>query len=218
MTSPADVVAFHADYDKHPDDRVRLFRAVAGLLPRPASVLYAGSYIDIAPSIWFDDVLYVDVDKRAARFFAQEDAVAELVRAKRRAGGQPVEPEPTLTFEHADFEEPLPVQDGSVDVLISMYAGFISEHCTRYLRTGGYLVTNNSHGDASMASLDPDYTLVAVINSSDGDYQADTDDLDRYLVPKKGTRPTIEELHEMNRGAAYTHPAFVYVFRRTPPR
>ena len=37
---PVDVAAFHARYDRHPDDRVRLFKAVTTLLPRRAKVLY----------------------------------------------------------------------------------------------------------------------------------------------------------------------------------
>ena len=214
MTSPADVVAFHAEFDKHPDDRIRLFVAVAETVPTPAVVMYAGSYVDIGPSIWFDNVIYVDIDKRAARFFSHHDDVVDLVSEKRTSAGQQERPRPDITFHHSDYQDQLPVEDGSVDVLISMYAGFISEHCTRYLRSGGHLVTNDSHGDASMASLDQNYELVAVITSADGDYQASSHNLDRYLVPKKGDPPTVEELHETQRGAANTHPALVYVFRR----
>lgn len=215
MTSPADVTVFHADFDQHPDDRIRLFKAVAETVPTPIVAMYAGSYVDIGPSIWFDDVIYVDVDKRAARFFGQHDDVLDLISEKRTSAGQQGRQRPDITFHHADYQDPLPVEDGSVDVLISMYAGFISEHCTRYLRRGGHLVTNNSHGDASMASLDPNYELVAVITSADGDYRASSRDLDRYLVPKKGDPPTVEELHKTQRGAAYTHPASVYVFQRS---
>ena len=40
--------------------------------------------------------------------------------------------------------------EGRVDVLLSQYAGFISEPCKGYLRAGGVLVANNSHGDARL--------------------------------------------------------------------
>ncbi|MEM9039284.1 MAG: class I SAM-dependent methyltransferase [Actinomycetota bacterium] len=214
MTSPADVAAFHAAYDVHPDDRVRFFGAVAEALPDVRTVLYPGSYVDIAASVWFDDVTYVDLDRRTPRFFGQHAAVGELVARKRSAIGRPTEPAPTITFHHADYREPLPVDDESVDLLVSMYAGFISEHCSRSLRPGGHLVTNNSHGDASMATLDPGFALVAVVTSESGHYRVVDHDLDRFLVPKNGAPPTRDELHRTQRGIAYTTPAFAYVFRR----
>ncbi len=214
MTSPTDVAAFHAEYDRHPDDRVHLFGAVAELLPDGVKVLYPGSYVDIGPSVWFDDVTYVDVDKRAPRFFAQHDAVLDLIGTKRREVGQPLAPQPAVAFHHLDYREPLPLSDDSFDLLISLYAGFISEHCTRYLKSGGLLLVNGSHGDAAMASLDANCELVAVLQKRTGGYQAVCDDLDGYLKPKRGAAPTVAELHESNRGIAYTKPAFAYVFRR----
>ena len=63
VTPPVDVAAQHARYDRHADDRVRLFEAVAAVLPRGATVLYPGSFIDIGPSVWFDRVTYVDTDR-----------------------------------------------------------------------------------------------------------------------------------------------------------
>lgn len=213
MTSPVNVAAFHAEYDHHKDDRVRLFAVLAAVVPADATILYAGSYVDIGPSVWFDDVTYVDVDKRAARFFAQTDAVNALIEAKRSAAGNATAAAPKATFHQLDYRNDLPIDVGTLDVLVSMYAGFITEHCTRYLRPGGLIVTNNSHGDASMASLDPNNQLIAVITSSHGQYRYRENDLDSYLAPKRGTPPTIDELHRVNRGVAYTKPAFGYVFR-----
>ena len=213
MTSPADVAAFHAEYDRHTDDRIRLFRAVAAHIPRTEPVLYPGSYVDIAPSVWFDEVTYVDLDKRANRFFAQEAKVGALINAKRAAADADVEAAPRVAFEHADYREPLSVADGSVGLLVSLYAGFISEHCSRYLRSGGRLLVNDSHGDASMASLDPAYRLSAVVLSRSGDYRVSSDDLDRHLQPKAAA-PTVAGLHERQRGVAYTTSPFAYVFTR----
>lgn len=215
MVSPTDVAAFHADYDRHPGDRVRLFAAVAAAIPTAAAVLYPGSYVDLAPSVWFDDVTYVDMDKRAARFFAQTDDVAALIARERRSAGRPATPEPRFAFHHLDYRSDLPVADRSVDLLVSLYAGFISEHATRHLRTGGHLLANDSHGDASMATLDPRFELAGVVLSAEGDYRVATDGLDPYLEPKRGAPPTVEQLHETNRGIAYTRPGFAYLFRLT---
>lgn len=208
-----DVAKFHRDYDRHPDDRIRLFDAVSGHVTADR-VLYPGSYVDIAPSVFYDEVIYVDVDRRTPRFFAQVEPVAELVAAKRRAIGRPTEPPPIIEFHHLDYNDPLPIAERSVDLLISLYAGFISEACAAYVKPGGHLLANPSHGDVAMADLDPGYELVAVVHSRDGAYVVDDRGLDRYLIPKKGERPTAEQLHDDGRGIAYTRPAFAYLFRR----
>lgn len=210
--SKLDVARFHADFDTHRDDRIRLFRAVAEFVS-PATVLYPGSYVDIAPSVFSDDVHYVDTDRRAARFFDQEADVRRLIEDKRTGTG-PATTDFAVRFDHADYQGELPIEDGSVDLLISLYAGFISESCSRYLAAGGVLLVNNSHGDASMASLDSSYELVAVVTSRDGRYRVMTEGLDGYLVTKNGIAPTVEGLHASGRGVGYTKSPFAYLFRR----
>jgi hypothetical protein len=177
-------------------------------------VLYPGSYVDIAPSVFFDDVCYVDVDRRAGRFFSQGDDVRRLIADKRRQAGREYASF-SVQFEHLDYTEPLSIADRSIDLLISLYAGFISEACTRYLAPGGHLLANDSHGDASMASLDRRYELVAAVTSSGSGYRVSTADLDSYLVRKRGASPTAEELRTSGRGPRYAKSPFAYLFRRT---
>ena len=213
MTSPGDDARFHAEFDIHPDDRVRLFRAITEIVPSTARVLYPGSYVDIAPSVWFDDVTSVDTDDRAARFFDQTEAVDELVRAKRCALNRPEHPI-AITFHHRDYRTLLPEPSESFGLLVSLYAGFISEHCTDHLERGGLLLVNPSHGDAAMASIDPRYQLAGVVTSSDGDYRISTTDLDSYLIPKQHRTVTKQSLHDNGRGIAYTRSPFAYLFTR----
>ncbi len=215
MNAPAvDVDALYGDFDsRHPDDRLRMYTALADHLD-PESVLYPGSYVEIAPSVHFDDVTYVDSDRRAARFFAASDAVAALVQTKRQAVGHADRGPASIAFHHRDYTGELPLAEGSVDLLISMYAGFVSEHCTRYLRRGGHLLVNPSHGDASMAAIDPRYRLVAAVNRREGRYRIHSEHLDRFLVPRRGSPPTRSELHRLGRGVAYTRSPFAYLFRK----
>ena len=212
---PVDVAAQHASYDRHPDDRVRLFEAVAAVLPTSTAVLYPGSFIDIGPSVWFDQVTYVDSDRRAARFFAQAGDVGRLVISKRMAAGAPSASAPEVRFHGIDYRRPMPFDNRSIDLLVSLYAGLVSEYCTRYLRPGGILLANNSHGDGSLAALDPGYALCGVVTCRDGRYRVTTDRLAAYLVPKRGFPPTAGELHRNNRGIAYTRAPFAYLFRRS---
>lgn len=193
--------------DRHPGDRQRLFSAVHDAFA-PRSALYPGAFVDLAPSFVIDDVTYVDIDRRAARFFADTDGIDELIQACRCAPGHA-----RWRFIAADYRDHLPVADASVDLLISLYAGLVSQHCTRYLRPGGLLLANPSHGDASLAALDPRYRLCAAVQSRSDDYRIVTDDLERFLRPKDPRRATVEHITRTGRGIAYTTSAFGYLFR-----
>lgn len=196
-----------AKQDQHPGDRWRLFGAVAEFVDA-STVLYPGSYVDLAPSFVFDSVTYLDVDKRAATFFADINGVREIVAEHDR----PTDPD--IAFIHADYRSDLDLPDDHFDLLVSLYAGFITEHCTRHLRLGGTLLVNPSHGDAAMASIDPRYELAGVVNARGGHYRVSTSDLDSYLIPKRPQPVTVETLHETGRGVVYTKSPFAYLFGR----
>ena len=194
--------------DQPVGDRLRLFAAVAGAMD-VATVLYPGSYVDLAPSFIWPSVTYVDVDRRASRFFSDHEGVGELLTERGVDPGVHA-----FRFLHTDYQERLALEDRSFDLLISLYAGFVSEHCTRYLRKGGFLLVNSSHGDAAMASIDDRYRLSAVATSRAGDYRVRTSGLSEYLVPKREIEVTREYLHGTGRGIAYTKSPFAYLFER----
>lgn len=193
-----------AKQNRHDGDRQRLFETVAAVRPG-RRVLYPGSYVDVAASFAFAHVTYIDVDARALRFFADRDGIGEILGPGRTAG---------VEFLHSDYTDHLPYPDQSFDLLVSLYAGFVSEACTQYLRIGGTLLVNPSHGDAAMASIDPRYVLTGVVKARDGSYQVRQTDLDTYLVPKKEVELTPAYLHERGRGIAYTRAPFAYLFER----
>jgi hypothetical protein len=68
--------------DRHPGDRLRLFAAVAEFVGG-SPVMYPGSFVDVAASFVFDNVTYVDSDRQAARFFADEAGVEEIIAHHR---------------------------------------------------------------------------------------------------------------------------------------
>ncbi|HKJ54773.1 MAG TPA: hypothetical protein VJ978_02190 [Nitriliruptoraceae bacterium] len=199
-----------ARQDKAVGDREPLYRAVAESdVVDARTVLYPGSYVDLAPSFVFPSVTYVDVDKRANRFFGDRDGVRAIVASRR---GSP--PDSRITFLHADYTTPLDLPEGHFDLLISVYAGFVSEHCTQHLRVGGTLLVNSSHGDAAMAGLDPRLELAAVVTSRAGAHRVDASDLDRWMVARKDVEVSADLLHETGRGIAYTRSPFAYLFTR----
>jgi hypothetical protein len=194
--------------DQHRGDRHRLFRAVAESLD-VTSVLYPGSYVDLAPSFVWPSVTYVDIDRRAGQFFSDESGVHQLLVE------HDVNPAThSVRFIGADYTNPLGLEDGEFDLLISLYAGFVSEACTRYLRVGGTLLVNPSHGDAAMTSIDQRYRLTAVVTSRSGRYSVNSRDLDTYLISKRDVAVTKELLHASGRGVAYTKSPFAYLFER----
>lgn len=193
--------------NQHPGDRFRLFRAVRQAIA-PKAVLYPGSYVDIAPSFVFPDVTYVDMDRRAKRFFDDPEGVREIINIQEEA-----RPDAAFSFIQSNYAQ-LSLPQQSFDLLISLYAGFISEYCTDFLKIGGHLLVNPSHGDAALASLDKRYQLAGALVLQAGDYRVVETDLETHLQPKKPMEATRELLFETNRGIAYTRPAFAYLFQR----
>ncbi|WP_396667196.1 hypothetical protein [Microbacterium sp. R86528] len=191
-------------------DRSGLFEGLVDRWPVDCA-LYLGSYVDLSPSVAIAAVTYVDVDRRAARFFADAQRVAADLQGRARPGAAT-----EVKFLDADFTAPLAVAARSVDLIISLFTGPCWDECERYLRAGGLFLANASHGDASLAALDARLTLVAAATHRDGVYRWNTHDLDRYLVPKKPAAATAEAIRAAGRGIAYTRPAFAYLFRYEP--
>ncbi len=197
-----------ADQDRHRGDRGRLFRSVKQAVGA-VRVLYPGSFVDIAPSFVFPSVTYVDTDARAAKFFADERGI-EAIIAEQDA----VPARREMRFIHSDYTGDLGIEPESFDLLVSLYAGFVSEACTQYLRVGGTLLVNPSHGDTAMASIDDRYELIGVVKARSGEYRVSTSDLENHLIPKKPVEITAAFLHARGRGIAYVTAPFAYLFRR----
>lgn len=176
---------------------------------QPERVLYPGSFIHVAASFVFPSVVYVDNDRNAKRFFSKmEDVVSFVARQKDYDGA------PEMVFHGSSYEADIPEADGSFDLIISLFAGFISKPCKRYLKLGGVLAVNNSHGDAGLASIDPDYEFIGVIQGRWDRLRVAEENLDDYFKPKKETAVTEAVIRELNRGIAYTKSAKGYLFKR----
>ncbi len=187
-------------------DRSDLFAALTTAW-HPTKALYPGSYLDLSPSTAIPSVTYVDTDRRAARYFADKAlATAELHGRTLPGAGT------DIAVLHADYTEPLAIPPASFDLLISLYAGPVWEHCRHYLSPQGLLLANTSHGDASLAALDPALRLVAAVHHRADKYRLDTADLDSYLIPKRPSAADPDTIRRQGRGIAYTKTAFAYVF------
>ncbi len=188
-------------------ERLDLFQLLAARYGI-CSAVYPGSFVHITPSFVYPLTAYIDNDKRAKKFFA-DPRLGELIASRKTYP----EAADFSFYSHSYFQE-IPELLGRFDLLISQYAGFVSQHGKRYLRPGGYLLANNSHGDASMADIDEDFQLVAVVQGKNGSYRLTEKDLASYMVPKKPVEITKALLEERQRGIGYTKTASMYVFQK----
>lgn len=202
------VPKLYNDYfiQKH-DERAGLFQALAEHFAIQSG-LYPGSFVHITPSFFVPEMVYVDTDRRCPAFFA-EDATLRYITARKQYPQSA-----TVRFHHADFLKGFSEPEQTFDLLLSFYAGFVSEYCSRYLRAEGILVVNNSHGDAPLAYLNPIYELIGVVNRRADRFTLSFQDLTTYFVPKSGKPLDKSEVLKTMRGPAYTKAPYAYIFKK----
>lgn len=171
-------------------------------------VLYPGSYVHITPIFVFPIVTFNDVYKKLQNFY-KSDEIKAYINSRKLYSGKPL-----YSYICSDYEKSMPIKEEEYDLLISQYAGFVSRACKKYLKKGGILVVNNSHGDASMASISTDYTFIAVINKRNSRFIHSTRDLSKFFIPKKNIKITEEFLEKHQRGVGYTKTATNYIFKK----
>jgi hypothetical protein len=205
-----DVAAlYHEHYVSTSFERLEMFKLLAQHYGE-GRVLYAGSFAHVTPSFVFPSVVYVDEDKQARRFFA--DSTLPAFIAEHKTYPQ----DASVIFHAADYRQGFPEPDANFDLLISQYAGFVGHYCKRYLKVGGVLVANDSHGDASIALLDSDYVFDAVLTHRGERYCLTHHGLEAYFVPKPKSKTEITPayLFKHQRSPGYVKTANAYVFRR----
>lgn len=175
----------------------------------PMKVLYPGGFIHINASYVFPDVTYVDNNKNAIRFFKIPADVLEIISKQKS-----YDKKPTIQFFGQNYEDTLPIAEESYDLIISLFAGFVSLATKKYLTKGGLLVANDSHGDASMANLDPELKFIGVLFEKDNKLILSRDELQSFFKPKGNKIISKELLLETNKGPKYILAADHYVFEK----
>lgn len=172
------------------------------------SAIYPGSFVHITPAFVFPTTVFIDNDRRIAEFFADKEV---LLMVKERKSYKKVS---TIYALQQNYEKKTTLKEGDFDLMVSQYAGFISQSCKRYLKIGGILLVNNSHADAGLAYLDDDYELVAVANHTNDKWRISEKSLGDYFIPKKGSHPPKRDLLATMKGVGYMKTASNYIFKR----
>lgn len=189
------------------DERLGLFRLLAEKF-NIDSGLYPGSFVHITPSLVIPHMVYVDMDKRCEPFFGSDETMLFVNKNKE------YERSASYIFYKADFSEGFPEKKDSFDLLISLYAGSISQYCGNYLRRGGILLANNSHGDAPLAYLDTRFEFIGVVKRNGNRFGYSDNALESYFVPKGKKLMDKEAIEKTMKGPAYAKTAYAYVFRK----
>ena len=189
------------------DERTGLFDILSQNF-KIESGLYPGSFIHITPSFVIPRMVYVDLDKRCESFFSKEETRSFVEKNKKYKEAA------SYSFYKKDYSEEIPEQKGSFDLLISLYAGFISKYCGYYLRRGGILVANNSHGDAPLAYMDGRFDLIGVMKRKGNKFSYSEKNLDSYFITRGNKPIDTDTILSTMKGPAYSRYSYAYVFRK----
>lgn len=187
------------------DERRMMFEKLAKLFNLQKGI-YPGSFVHITPSFYISDMTYIDADKRISRFFGNDDLLRYVKSEKKYLE------DPHIKSFQSDYKSSLPVEEESFDIMFSFYAGFISRFCKKYLKDKGILVCNNSHGDASLAAIDKDYTLIGVIKRNGENFSISDKNLNDYLLKRDGTVIDENKVLKKMIGESFSKKAFAYIF------
>ncbi len=152
-------------------------------------VLYPGSYLHITPSLVFPEVCYVDSVKGIGVAMTNP-GLLEYVNIHKDYAEDAV-----IRCCEEDYCTLRPAQGGdlagSFDLLISLNAGFISQHCARFLKPGGCLLANNGHYDANRAFVDPRYRVIAALEDGALTFGTSQPGFSPYFTNVKGEALTL---------------------------
>lgn len=204
-----DYVGKHGPHmDGHGFDRYQVFEKVVKIFEIEKAV-YAGSYIHITPSFLIPQVIYIDTVKKAKVFFDNKEDVLDLIDKHKV-----YDKESVVEFIPKDYWSSLDIEKGYADLLISQYAGFVSQACKKYLKSGGILLANDSHGDATLAYFDKDYEFIGVLIINEKAWTFKQDDLTDYFTFKRKRPVDLEKVKETMKGPTYKKMPEYYIFKR----
>lgn len=165
--------------------------------------LYPGSYIDIFPSFYIQNVTYVDNFKKTTQFFKDITNLEKYIQKNNATGWTP-----SVRFIFEDYWKITNIP--KVELIISQFGGFVGQATKKFLKKKGLLLCNDSHGDASLANLDPEFKLIGIF---DEQMIYHSNDLDKYFTFKRKIVSKKEIILTM-KGPKYKLMASNYVFQK----
>lgn len=197
------IIEEYYEYRDKIGNRTELYRIVVKRYG-VTSALYPESHIDIAPSLVIQKVIYVDSFKGAINFFKNIELIKEYI-VQNKEYEEPCD----MGFIGQDYTEELNL--APVDLIISQFAGFVGQATKKYLNTGGILLCNDSHGDATLSRFDDDFEFIGVIGKNNRIIDTKLDD---YFVLPRSKNVDLVKVKEKMKGPKYKLTAENYLFRK----
>ncbi|MCD4715015.1 MAG: hypothetical protein K8R73_17210 [Clostridiales bacterium] len=202
MSKSENIIKEYLDYRNKIGNRIELYRVVTKRF-ETLSALYPGSHIDISPSLVIPKVIYIDNFNGAIKFFKNIDLIKDYIVENKE-----YEEQCDIAFIGQDYNKELDIEP--VDLIISQYAGFVGQATKRYLKAGGILLCNDSHGDATLSYFDDDFEFVGVIVNN---RIIDTN-LENYFTMPKSKDIDLIKVKEKMKGPKYVSSVENYLFRK----
>ncbi|MBN2797420.1 MAG: hypothetical protein JXR88_18570 [Clostridia bacterium] len=197
------IINEYQEYQDKIGSRLELYRVVSQKFDI-SSALYPGCHIDLSPSLVIPNVVYVDNFKGTINFFKHINQIKAFINEHKE-----YKEECEVLFFGQDYTHELVVEP--VDLIISQYAGFVGQATKEYLKVGGILLCNDSHGDATLAKFDDDFRLVGTI---DEDYEINHFHLEDYFVRSEGKPVDLMVVKTKMKGPSYSKSAANYLFQK----
>ncbi len=196
-----DTIKTYKEYANKIGNREKMYEAVKieyGI----KSALYPGSHIDIAPSLVIPEVTYVDNFKGAIKFFKDISKIEAFIEENKAYCD-----ETKMRFVGEDYTQ---IElNNEYDLIISQYAGFVGQATKKFLKEGGYLLCNDSHGDATLAYFDDDYEFIGIIDEK---CRIKINDKEKYFQ-LNGKEIDIDNVLKTMKGPKYMKHNENYIFR-----
>jgi hypothetical protein len=173
------------------------------------TVLYPGCSIHITPSFYFQHVVYVDINETAKEFFQDNQNILSIVNSNKK-----YKKSAYIQFIHSDYTEKLPVRENNYDLLLSIYAGGITESCKKYIKPGGIIVSNNHRNDAQQALKEPSVRLEALIRRKGKKYNIENGTGEKMLKALQEHSVPTKNMKNSSSGLKYVDNEYYFVFRK----
>ena len=200
------IIKEYKEYKEYQDkigSRLELYKLVSQKF-EISRALYPGCHIDLSPSLVIPNVVYVDNYKGTIKFFKHINQIKAFLNEHKE-----YKEECEISFFGQDYTYELAVEP--VDLIISQYAGFVGQATKEYLKVGGILLCNDSHGDATLAKFDEDFRFIGTI---DGNYEINYSSLDDYFMMPKGKPVDLVVVKSKMKGPKYSKSAENYLFQK----
>ncbi|KLI44851.1 hypothetical protein SZ52_00680 [Brachyspira hyodysenteriae] len=195
----------YLDYIKKLENRAGLYKLIADKF-NIKKALYPGSYIDITPSFFIEDVTYIDNFKNTDKFFKNINSIIDFINENKKYDN-----ELKINFIYEDYRKKLEICN-DFDLIISQYGGIISPYVKNFLKSNGIYLCNDSHADATITYFDNDFDLLGIINYDDLVFRED--DKDIYFQISEKRKLDFDILNIKMKPPKYINNADNYVFKK----